>query len=79
MLQHNGTAVHSLAGEYLQESENLVGFERQKQEEVIGAAMGSLYHGEESHSRVGQMALTWSLFSRFRLRVYFSISTHASY
>ena len=71
MLQHNGTAVHSLAGEYLQESETLVGFERQKQEEVIGAAMGSLYHGEALYSRVGQMTLTWPLFSRFRLGVCF--------
>ena len=52
MLQHNGTAVHSLAGENLQESENLVGFERQKQEEVIGVAMGSLYLGEALYSRV---------------------------
>ncbi|KAH9987430.1 CyP450 monooxygenase [Russula vinacea] len=39
----NGTAIHSLAGEHLQESESLVGFERQKQEEVIGVVMGSLY------------------------------------
>ena len=78
MLQHNGTAVHSLAGENLQESENLVGFERQKQEEVIGVAMGSLYLGEALYSRVRQM-FTWSLFSRFRHRVYFSITTHASY
>ena len=58
MLQHNGTAVHSLAGEYLQESESLVGFERLKQEEVIGVAMGSLYHGEELCSWVGHMTLT---------------------
>jgi hypothetical protein len=46
MPQRNGTAIHSLAGEHLQESESLVGLERQKQEEVIGVAMGSLYQGE---------------------------------
>ncbi|KAH9987401.1 hypothetical protein BJV77DRAFT_1025488, partial [Russula vinacea] len=46
----NGTAVHSLASEHLQESESLVGFERQKQEEVIGVAMGTLYLGEHSGS-----------------------------
>lgn len=46
MPQHNGTAAHSLASENLQELESLVGPERQKQEEVIRVAMGSLYHGE---------------------------------
>ena len=71
MPQRNGTAVHSLASEHLQESESLVGFERQKQEEVIGVAMGTLYLGEALYSRVGQMTLTWSLFSRFRLGVCF--------
>jgi hypothetical protein len=44
--QRNGTAVHSLAGEHLQELESLVGSERQKQEEVIRVTMGSMYEGE---------------------------------
>jgi hypothetical protein len=44
--QNNGTAVHSMASEHLQELGNLVGSERQKQEEVIGVAMGTVYQGE---------------------------------
>ena len=77
MPQRNGTAIHSLAGEHLQESESLVGLERQKQEEIIGVAMGSVYQGEALYSWVGHMTLTWSFFSRFRYRVYFYIITHA--
>ena len=50
MSQRNGTAVHSLASECLQESESLVGLERQKQEEVIGVTMGSIYQGEALYS-----------------------------
>jgi len=46
MPQYNGTAVHSLAGENLQELDNLVGSERQEQEEVVKVAMGSLYQGK---------------------------------
>ena len=70
MPQRNGTAIHSLAGEHLQESESLVGLERQKQEEVIGVAMGSLYQGEAlCYSWDRHMTLTWSLFSRLRHRV----------
>jgi hypothetical protein len=48
MVQHNGTAVHSLAGEHLQELENLSGSERQMQEEAIKVAMGSIYQGNAS-------------------------------
>ena len=48
MSQHNGTAVHSLAEEHLQELEDLVGSERQMQEEVIKVAMGSIYQGKAS-------------------------------
>jgi len=40
---HNGTAVHSLASEHLQNLESLVGSERQRQEEVIKSTLGSLY------------------------------------
>ncbi|KAI0274193.1 cytochrome P450 [Russula aff. rugulosa BPL654] len=39
----NGTAARSLAGEYLQELENFVGSERQKQEEAMIVSMGSMY------------------------------------
>jgi hypothetical protein len=52
MPQHNGTAVHSLASEHLQELEGLVGSKRQKQEEVVSVAMGSIYHGEALYSRI---------------------------
>ena len=38
--------MHSLAGEHLQELESLVGSKRQKQDEVIKVAMGSMYSGE---------------------------------
>jgi Cytochrome P450 len=38
--------VHSLAGEQLQESESFVGSERQKREEVVRVAMGSVYQGK---------------------------------
>ena len=46
MAQNNGTAVHSLASEHLQELESMVGSEHQKQEEVIKVAMGTMYSGE---------------------------------
>ena len=42
----------SLAGEHLQELEGLVSHERQKQEEVIKVAMGSIYSGKALRSRV---------------------------
>ena len=40
--------MHSLAGEHLQELDNLVGEERQKQEKIIKDVMGSMYQGETS-------------------------------
>ena len=40
--------MHSLASEHLRALESLVGLERQKQEGVVGVAMGSLYQGEAS-------------------------------
>ncbi len=58
MSQHNGTAVQSLASERLQELESLVSSERQKQEEVIKVATGSMYLGEISCPWVGYVALT---------------------
>jgi hypothetical protein len=48
--QRNGTAVHSLAAENLQEVENMIGSERQKQEEVVKVAVGSLYQGKALYS-----------------------------
>jgi hypothetical protein len=59
MPQHNGTAVHSLASEHLQELESLVGSERQKQEEVVGVTMGSMYHGEALFVFVNQVHGTY--------------------
>jgi hypothetical protein len=41
--------VHSLAGQHLQELDNLAGSERQMQEEVIKVAMGSIYQGTVKH------------------------------
>jgi hypothetical protein len=35
-----------MAGEHLQELENLTGSERQEQEEVIKSVTGSMFHGE---------------------------------
>jgi hypothetical protein len=46
--QYDGTAGHSLAAEHLQELEELIGSERQMQEEVIKVAMGSIYQGRAS-------------------------------
>jgi hypothetical protein len=50
MSQCNGTAVQSLASEHLQELESLVGSERQKQEEIIKVATGSMYSGGTLYS-----------------------------
>jgi len=50
MSQRNGTGVQSLASEHLQELESLGGSERQKQEEIIKVAMGSMYSGEILYS-----------------------------
>jgi hypothetical protein len=65
--QNTGTAVHSLAGERLQELESLVGSpsKRQKQEEVVGVTMGSMYSGEALYSWVWYMVLTIIFFSRY--------------
>jgi Cytochrome P450 len=57
--------VHSLASEHLQELENLVGSARQEQEEVVVAALGSLYKGEVPYS-LPYVGLTGHPFSRSR-------------
>jgi len=75
MSQRNGTAAQSLASEHLQELESLVGSERQKQEEIIKVAMGSMYLGETLYSWIGYMGFTRPLFSRFR-HCTFSIYFH---
>ncbi|KAI0278784.1 cytochrome P450 [Russula aff. rugulosa BPL654] len=54
---HNGTAVRSLASEHLQELEDLVGSPRQEQEEIVVAALGSLYRGKALSSSIS----TWVL------------------
>ena len=50
--------MRSVAGEYLQELENLVGSERQKQEEAVMVSMASLYHGKPLYFRFEIMGLT---------------------
>jgi hypothetical protein len=50
--------VRSLTGEYLQELDNFVGSERQKQEEAIIVSMGSMYMGKLLYSRIKFMGLT---------------------
>ena len=45
-LQRDGTAVPSLGSEHLQEVELLSGPERQRAEEVIKNALGSVFQGE---------------------------------
>ena len=50
--------MHSLAGEHLQELDNLVGEERQKQENIIKDVMGTLYQGERHYMRESG---TWHL------------------
>jgi hypothetical protein len=62
--------VHSLASEHLQELEKLVGSVRQKEEEIVVAALGSLYKGEVSYS-LTYMGLTEHTFSRSRNCAYF--------
>jgi hypothetical protein len=55
MPQRDGTAMHSLASEHLEELESLTGLEHQKQEEVVRVAMGSIYFGESIFTGSG----TW--------------------
>ena len=50
--------MRSLAGEYLQELENFVGSERQKQEEAVMVSMGSIYQGKLLYSQIKFMGLT---------------------
>ena len=63
--KRNGTAVHSLARVHLQELDDLVDSERQKQEEIIVTALGSLYSGEVLYS-LTYVGLTGHPLSRFR-------------
>jgi hypothetical protein len=65
MLQRNGTAVHSLASENLEELESLVDPARQKQEEIVVTALGSLYKGKVLYT-LTYIGLTGHPFSRFR-------------
>jgi len=67
---HNGTAVHSLASEHLQELENLVGPLRQKQEEIVASALGSLYRAglDSTVSSIKSLFLALVLFPRVQRR-----------
>ena len=68
--------MRSVAGECLQELENLVGSERQKQEEAVMVSMGSMYQGKLLHSRIKIMRLTRTLFQLVLTPcVYLDIST----
>ena len=63
--------MHSLASEHLQELEDLVGPSCQEQEEIVAAALGTLYRGRVCIHR----SSTWdlrNLFSWFRYCAYFS-------
>ncbi|KAI0278782.1 cytochrome P450 [Russula aff. rugulosa BPL654] len=66
----NGTAAHSLASEHLQELENLVGLARQEQEEVVVAALGSLYKAglETTVSSMYSLFLALVLFPQVQTR-----------
>ena len=57
--------MHSLARMHLQELDDLVDSERQKQEEIIVTALGSLYSGEVLYS-LTYVGLTGYPLSRFR-------------
>jgi len=67
---HNGTAVHSLAGEHLQELDNLVGSERQKREKIIKEVMGSMYQAgfETTASSITSLFLVLVLFPQVQRR-----------
>ncbi|KAI0278781.1 cytochrome P450 [Russula aff. rugulosa BPL654] len=71
---NNGTAVHSLASEHLQELEDLVGPPRQKQEEIVVAALGSLYRdflptpAIKTVSSINSLFLALVLFPRVQRR-----------
>ena len=50
--------MRSLASEYLEELDNFVGSERQKQEEAVMVSMGSMYQGKLLYSQIRLMRLT---------------------
>ena len=52
--------MHSLASEHLLELEDLVGPPRQEQEEIVAAALGSLYRGKVLYSSIRYLELTES-------------------
>ena len=53
--------MHSLASEHLQDLEDLTGPPRQEQEEIVAAALGSLYRGKVLYSLIRYMGLIGSL------------------
>jgi len=57
--QREGTAVRSLATGFLQEIESFTGSERQRKEDIIKIALGSMFLGEASYPWMRQF--TWHL------------------
>ena len=67
--QRNGTAVPSLASEYLQEADLMSGLERQEAVQTAKDILGSLFQGKSWRSLQKCVALTSSV-SRFRHSTY---------
>lgn len=63
--QRDGTAVPSLASEYLQEADLLSGPKRQQSVQAIKSILGSMFQGKSLRSLRVRIALT-SIISRFR-------------
>jgi hypothetical protein len=59
--QRNGTAVPSLATEYLQEVDHLSGIERQQAAQTITDTLGSMFQGKSPRSLRIHEALTLSV------------------
>ena len=62
--QHNGTAVPSLASEYLQEADFMSGLERQEAVQTVKEITASMFQGKPSRFLQICVALTSSI-SRF--------------
>ena len=73
-LQHEGTAVPSLAREHLQEMEDLNDSERQMREGIIKETLGSMFQGELSFALKVRDTYFNVTTSRFRLCAYSIVS-----
>ena len=67
--QRDGTAIPSLASEYLQEADLLSGLEHQQSVQVIKDILGSMFRGKSGRTLRIRVALTWSI-SWFRFGTY---------